>query len=684
MLLIALAAVFFSQPTIARQLSPQEAYNYAIHGNTTAPESKLMGMMSTMSAQTEPELVHTVTTDDVPTVYVYQRQRGGFYIVAANDAVPSGLLAFADKGEFDTDEIPQNVAMWLSHYGQQVAYAATQEYQETVSDSTTEHDCGEKRHCIQPLVFTRWGQTAPYNLMCPEINGKRTVTGCVATAMAQVMASNRWPDTGIGSVSYKTSGVQLTQDFSEINFDWEAICDGKLKYPQSDAAKNAVAQLIQACGYSVKMSYGPSASGATLLAASRALVNNFNYDKGLAILGRDYFDDVTWDEIIYNEIKEGRAVIYSGVSNVSGGHAFVCDGYDCSGYFHFNWGWDGAYDGYFALTALDPYHNNNGFDYNENVIIGIRPAIEGSETRPVIQFSGALSMSATSTTVTVKCDNGIFNQGTAKVTLNLGAKLDNVATGETRYIENNVTKSLVVGQAVKSYTMPRANFPTEGTWVFTPAIKTEEGVWYDVLIKRSVEYAYVMEVHGDQMTLTPASEAFIAPQSNAPALEVEELALGSRMTYNSDYEVVATITNVTNRQYQGEVFPVLFSGDDCVAWGTSLEVTLQAGQSETFSWDSTWDAEVAPGTYRMALADENEELLCEGIEVMITTSMMRKAAIDQVEVDEEIIFTEVYNMSGQLVLTYENTQQVQVKAGVYVLRHHLADGSVRNEKVMMR
>ena len=162
----------------------------------------------------------------------------------------------------------------------------------------------------------------------------------------------------------------------------------------SEESGNAIANLMVACGMAAKTNYKLTGSGSTLLKAAKALAANFGYDKYMAVYERDYFTTERWDEMLYNELAAGRAVIYSGRSDVDGGHAFVIDGYSTDGYYHVNWGWDGVYDGYFVITALDPRGNNAGFNYDEQMVVGIRPATATSVVRPVLVFQGDMTMAS--------------------------------------------------------------------------------------------------------------------------------------------------------------------------------------------------------------------------------------------------------------------------------------------------
>lgn len=232
---------------------------------------------------------------------------------------------------------------------------------------------------VKPVVKSKWGQSAPYNALCPS----GTATGCVATAMAQVIYTNRYAKCS-GSVQYTDYADHLVSfNFDTATFDFDAMTD---TYDDNStaAARAEVAKLMYACGASVYMTYGPE-SAANGAAIEPALTNNFGYDpKYTYELWRQEFQTSEWETILYNEVKAGRPVIYGGSQPNGGGHAFVVDGYSDNGLFHINWGWSGSCDGYFSLSVLNPYDGSaagvdNGFSGLQYAIIAAAPGATGGQ-----------------------------------------------------------------------------------------------------------------------------------------------------------------------------------------------------------------------------------------------------------------------------------------------------------------
>ncbi len=283
---------------------------------------------------------------------------GGYVIVSGDDRMPD-VLGYSYSGTYKSDEIPANMRSWLEGYVEQFEYLQTHN---NTKASTLTTVSGDR---ILPMLDCHWDQDAPYNDQCPMINGKRAVTGCVATAMAQIMYYHQWPEQTtkeIPAYTTKTHGIFMPK-IGITTIDWDNIISS-YSSSYTEAMKNAISTLMLLCGCAVKMNYDSDVSGANC--SPYVFVNYFGYDSnGISYVFRNYYSNTVWNQMIYDELKEGRPVLYSGQSS-SGGHAFVIDGYDNNDYFHVNWGWGGYQDDYFLLGAL------NDYNYDQDAIIGIK------------------------------------------------------------------------------------------------------------------------------------------------------------------------------------------------------------------------------------------------------------------------------------------------------------------------
>lgn len=368
--MLALLAAFGTE---ARTLTPAEALG-RLQADPTA--AKAPAARAATSAQ--PRLAFTQTTEaGQPAVYVFENRASEQVLFVSADDVVAPLLGYADATPAGT-EMPPQLKWWLEQYASQIAYAQLNGFGEDGQSAPgAVLAAATDRTPIAPLVKTTWNQSAPYNNDCPVINGENAVTGCVATAMAQLMSYYKYPTKGTGTVSVEVNGSTYSMNLANTTLDWANMLDS---YPTATSGtavqRKAVSTLMKACGYSVEMNYGVNASGAPSIYVATALVDNFKYDAGVRYVERSYYSRADWHNLIYSNLKNFGPVCYGG-SSTNGGHAFICDGYSTDGFFHFNWGWGGAYNGYYSLEALNPDGQGiggfaGGYNFGQDAIIGVQ------------------------------------------------------------------------------------------------------------------------------------------------------------------------------------------------------------------------------------------------------------------------------------------------------------------------
>jgi hypothetical protein len=327
------------------------------------------------------------TKTDHQLLYAFNVEGGGFVIVSGDDrTVP--VLGYSDTGQLEPDNMPDNMRAWLEGYAAEIARLGTRAPQDA-QNVTRRHVGSHSTAEIAPLLKTAWYQGNPYNMLCPDFYfgelPAKSATGCVATAMAQVMKYHEWPKAATAAIPgyiAKKNNIDLTAGLPPTTFDWANMLDS---YPEEGAAEAqnlAVATLMVYCGYSVEMNYGDS-SGAETYKVANALKSFFDYNSTTRSVSRSYYSSDKWADLIYHELANQRPVVYAGTSP-SAGHAFVCDGYQYESntdLFHINWGWNGRDNGYFVLSALDSDHpgvegatSTEGYFYGQEAIIGVQPS----------------------------------------------------------------------------------------------------------------------------------------------------------------------------------------------------------------------------------------------------------------------------------------------------------------------
>lgn len=322
----------------AKHLSPQEAASRAL----AQP-----GMMRAPGQA--PRLVYSQGEE----VYVFN-QAETFFIAPADDKARP-VLGYCDEGAFDVNNIPPQLQWLLEQYAEELKLNSAELINESGEPAKAParaaiHDLYAGWQPIAPLVTTKWNQDAPYNAETPNGN---CATGCVATAMAQIVFYNKYY-IGSGSKQYTTKTNKYEIDYTfpaAMNF---SAMTNTYDDNSTEESKAAVASLMKACGVAVEMNYTTGASGASSSNVPLGLVQYMGYNPAqTAYTRRDHYNTSEWESLIYSQLSAAHPVFYSGQAP-GGGHAFVCDGYDKNGLFHFNWGWGGNSDGYFALSSLNP------------------------------------------------------------------------------------------------------------------------------------------------------------------------------------------------------------------------------------------------------------------------------------------------------------------------------------------
>lgn len=312
--------------------------------------------------------------NESPALYIFNETNGGFVIVSGDERI-SPILGYSYAGSAELNESDWNpeFAYWMGTYFEQIEYvktnnlAAQQDIQIKWQTINNGDELGLRpTKDVAPLLVTTWNQGCGYNALCPvDASGPcgRVYTGCVATAMAQVIRHLEYPVNGIGDKCYThyVYGEQCA-DFAAATYDYSSM---------TNSSGNAeVAELMYHCGVSVSMNYSPTGSGAYTNNVDNAYEDYFDF-KNVVILSRGTYAPTDWNRILRNEIDNNRPFYYSG-SGSSGGHAFVFDGYQGTDYFHVNWGWGGSQNGYFYCSDLTP--GGYSFNSNQRAVIGLVPA----------------------------------------------------------------------------------------------------------------------------------------------------------------------------------------------------------------------------------------------------------------------------------------------------------------------
>lgn len=545
------------------------------------------------------KLTHTaLTATGTPAVYVFNRVGGKGYVMLSADDQAYPVLGYTDSGSFDSSDIAPAMQWWLDEYARQIEYAAARESVASDGAEAVPAASRASREAIAPMLKTHWDQVEPYNDMCPLSGALRTYTGCVATAMAQVMKYWEYPERGRGSISYTSEsiGKKLTLNFERKAFDWDNMLDAYYPGRYDDTQADAVAYLMKACGYAVKMDYGTDSSGALAMMIRNGIVKYFNYDENARYELRMYYSSTDWEQMIYDNLKNVGPILYGGASTLGGGHSFVCDGYDGDGFFHFNWGWTGMSNGYYSLNALNPDAlgsgggGGGGYNFTQDAVLGIQPPTG----KPVIPQPEAMtamgSLTAEISDDSLKFDLTVqegamwVNYNPATLHIKFGARFEPQNGGESVYCDVSTRRWQIpsgYGTSVElmkpAVYLPEAPL-ADGTYkvsLATLALEEENPEW----IPCKTLYGYY-----DYVTLSKAGDKYTVQSLAAPELKVTGGGFISGLYYGCSARLYVEVENTSDIELTGGFAPALSDGKALAFLGESVLLTVAPHSSLRHEW----------------------------------------------------------------------------------------------------
>lgn len=316
-----------------------------------------------------------------PAFYVFNYGNDTFVIVSGDD-LSYPILGYSFLNGFPSS-VPSNIQTFLSDLAMELDAAieqripqgedVAQQWEGLMYGTVSPKDASDT---IGPLLTTQWDQGQYYNSFCPvdPTTQNHTPTGCVATAMAQIIKYWQYPVNPRGSYSYSSNYGTLGINLDTVTYNF-LIMPNKLNSTSTNDEVNEVAALLYHCGVTLHMDYDTLGSSANSASARAALTNHFGYSANMNIASKSYYS-YSWNNMLKTELDANRPVLYRGTDPSNGGHSFVCDGYS-GNYFHFNFGWSGWGDGYFLTSAINPtlYGILDLGQYNSSqaAIFGIQP-----------------------------------------------------------------------------------------------------------------------------------------------------------------------------------------------------------------------------------------------------------------------------------------------------------------------
>lgn len=324
-------------------------------------------------------------------IYIFNCEGGGYVIVSGDDRTFE-ILGYSRTGRIDPATMPSNMKSWLCTYAEIINNLGNM-------DVPVQRTPMRAKKNIKPCLTTTWAQSEPYNRYTPrytythngETYSEHSVTGCAATAMAQVMYHYRYPNALQTDLSgYKGTLPVEAEDGTTVKatytvesvaagtpIDWENMLPSYKSYGDyTDANADAVARLMQYLGTAFMADYGDQ-TGTSASNQLEGTINAFGYKDAYFVFNDSYDTYEEWIDRVYEELEAAEVVAFGGQSMSFGGHAFVFDGYEDEDYFHVNWGWAGSMDGYYRLLPMNPFYIGDGFYINQYFIAGLGPNGKG-------------------------------------------------------------------------------------------------------------------------------------------------------------------------------------------------------------------------------------------------------------------------------------------------------------------
>ncbi len=533
----------------------------------------------------------TASAKGVQPLYVFNiDEADGFVVIAGDDRVKP-VLAYVDHGRFDAAKMPPGAAWWLETTQRQMEQVAGGNF---LPEPVAPKAEGGTPTEVAPLIETTWGQESPYNALCPvdPTASQRSVTGCVATALAQIFYYYRQPAAAKGTVSYTTEnlGIEINEDLGTYTFDYDLMLPD-YGYGTSPTAeeKEAVAKLMYACGVAARMDYSATWSGAPLY--PQWILDHFDVDPSLGYEERCWHTTTEWDALVRAELEARRPVYYCGYS-AEGGHAFICDGYNAEGLYHINWGWDGYYDGYFELATLNYLKEGNptppvsayNFGLGQQILTRLTPNEGGTLPPTRLTLGGGLTF-----------DESEQALDEVKLYLNWveASYADfNGYAGFGFYDSEGTLKEKVVEDIGK---LPRFNY-YEQMWVsgaldaahLTPgsytvkAICSTDGTNYEPLITpagNGKNNWLRAEVDAQKVTFTAPAELAYALSIPAEGVVVPEYAVGAKNT-----TVTFEVKNSGPGRYTGDCYVLKNDGSYATLGAFALDIPGGGSQTVNFQF----------------------------------------------------------------------------------------------------
>lgn len=533
------ALLFIGLPANAQKRSLAEAAKVAT-GFFHAEEVDAMQMKEEEGSRRLQKKVMDYTSD---AYYMFRNKEDNRLVVISGDQRMQSILGYTDNA-IEDNMMPDGLAELLTTYKRQ--YAALSPDCQTVCKSNLNN--GERL-----LKTPDWGQWAPFNLRTPL----SYPTGCAATAMSIVMRYHQWPVMGQGSKTHIWKDSVMTADFEHTRYDWDNMPMSYDSYTTAQA--EAVSLLMRHAGIAVEMYYAAESSGARQSLVPGALTQHFRYATTTRLVSAADYDAATWEKMMRSEIDADRPVIYTGESTMGrGSHGFVLDGYR-DNLFHFNFGWNGSGNGYFAISAFSSTSTAFEFANQQQAVIGIKPLREDNCAPLTLECEGKyegfysdLTTLTANTSVSIHLSSlTALRQWNGKLRWELCD-----AEGNVKEAFDSKTVSINGGNSQPiDFSFDSSTTAIKGSYLRLMACENGKEEWTFVLNAKGQEVrmdAYERKVPVVEI-ISDMENATLNDQNQGNECFEGKPLLGSTYTYNIAWKS-STVKNIVQQRFCGEAY----------------------------------------------------------------------------------------------------------------------------------
>ena len=571
--------------------------------------------------------------------YVFNADNNGGFVIVSGDDRTTDILGYSKTGNLDMEQLPDNLKWWLESYARQIEALGTslEPAQKAKARGSDGWDA------IEPMIKTQWNQYYPYNMMCPDYHGLdwrdagfdknhlikdnpyyHCVTGCVATAMAQVLYYHEYPENCPALPAYPiTSKGWTIKELPATIFEWDKMKE-TYNGEETDESAEAVAKLMRYCGQAVNMHYNLSNNGGSSAHLfGDVLTEVFGYSKNIRELYRDPYTTSQWEEMIYAELAANRPVLYSGQTAGGGGHQFIIDGYDGNGLFHMNWGWGGMSDDYFVLSLANPNNQgaggsqtNDAYQFDQSALFGVEPS--NAEEVQMPQFVSNISSMKTAVYTRANADvdftnvrfDGVvyihYKASTADVNVQFGWAL--CQNGQIKQVVPSTFEILNAGETYSGsgpYTNTEATLGAglpSGKYEVCQVYKLDEDAAWSLCSYYWNPSPYTQSMYRTAFLVADVTETTLTVRQTVPSFKVNNITAAEYPSTGSPLDVTLNVTN-DGETYE-QVVRLWTQKEGEATWTYVAEATRRIDPGMTDDINMSY-VPTAAGTYTLKVTNAN-------------------------------------------------------------------------------